>query len=244
MSKLNFGNLAVLLKIKFKLLVKNFSAIVGSVLAIFFSIVFKNTLPEASFAGQKGQFILTMTVLFNAVVSAIMMVSIPMAEEKEKKSLKVLVTSTIGENEYLLATIIPPFIVIMITNFILPMLSGVKLNVASYWMYILITFILTLISMLIGLVVGIASRKISDTSYFTVPLILPLILIPQLSSFSDVFKHISEYLYTGILYKALEKLVSLGKLNLNAKAIIILIIEVVIFWIIFAFLYKKKGLKS
>ncbi|MEE6711905.1 ATP-binding cassette domain-containing protein [Pediococcus acidilactici] len=51
-------------------------------------------------------------------------------------------------------------------------------------------------------------------------------------------------LYTGILYKALEKLVSLGKLNLNAKAIIILIIEVVIFWIIFAFLYKKKGLKS
>lgn len=132
----------------------------------------------------------------------------------------------------------------MITNFILPMLSGVKLNVASYWMYILITFILTLISMLIGLVVGIASRKISDTSYFTVPLILPLILIPQLSSFSDVFKHISEYLYTGILYKALEKLVSLGKLNLNAKAIIILIIEVVIFWIIFAFLYKKKGLKS
>lgn len=30
MSKLNFGNLAVLLKIKFKLLVKNFSAIVGS----------------------------------------------------------------------------------------------------------------------------------------------------------------------------------------------------------------------
>ncbi|MEE6727823.1 hypothetical protein PS420_07605 [Pediococcus acidilactici] len=85
-SKLNFGNLAVLLKIKFKLLVKNFSAIVGSVLAIFFSIVFKNTLPEASFAGQKGQFILTMTVLFNAVVSAIMMVSIPMAEEKEKKA--------------------------------------------------------------------------------------------------------------------------------------------------------------
>lgn len=62
--------------------------------------MFKNTLPEASFAGQKGQFILTMTVLFNAVVSAIMMVSIPMAEEKEKKSLKVLVTSTIGENEY------------------------------------------------------------------------------------------------------------------------------------------------
>ncbi|MFC6175771.1 ABC transporter permease [Companilactobacillus huachuanensis] len=237
------NSLKSLTKIKFKLLIKNFSAISGSLIAVLFSILFRYTLSDSMFNGQRGQFILMMTVLFNAVMSSIMMISIPMAEEKEKKSLKLLVSSAITPSEYLIATLTPSFIVIMGTNLVLPLLSDVRMEAYFYFQYIIITFMMTVISMIIGLLIGILCKKVSDTSYFVTPVILPLILIPQLGTLSEIFKNISDFIYTGVLLKMLMKVVINQSINFSVRSVFVIIIELIVLVNLFSYLYNKKGLK-
>jgi len=237
------SSLKSLTKVKFKLLIKNFSAISGSLIAILFSILFRYTLSDSMFNGQRGQFILMMTVLFNSVMSSIMMISLPMAEEKEKKSLKLLVSSAISPSEYLIATLTPSFIVIMGTNLVLPLLSDVRMEVYFYFQYIVITFIMTVISMIIGLLIGILCKKVSDTSYFVTPIILPLILIPQFGTLNDTFKSISDFIYTGVLLKMLMNVVINQSIDFSIKSVFIVIVELIVLVNLFSYLYNKKGLK-
>lgn len=237
------NNIPVLLKVKFKLLIKNFSAMVGSILAIFFSILFRITLPNISFDGQKAPFILMMVVMFNSVMASIMMISIPMAEEKEKKSLKLLISSSISQTDYVIATITPPFVVIMITNFILPFLSGVKLQIMSYLIYIVISMVMTLMSMIVGLLIGILCRKVSDTSYVVLPVILPLILIPQFATFNQSMAKVSNYLYTGILLKMLRAVSLNQSIQLSLQSLGIILLEFILLLGFFFYLYNSRGIR-
>lgn len=233
MSVDKFKNLFLL---RFKLLLKDFYLGTGSIIAIIFSILLQFTLSNASFNGQKGQFILSMTVFFNSIMSAIMMISIPIAQEKEKNQLKISI-------EYLFTPLIPAFLIIMGINIILPLLSGVQMTPYFYIIYMFITMILTIISLIIGLLIGVSSKKISNTSYLITYTILFLTLIPQIGTSNGAFEKISDFIYTGVLLKMLMNVSTNQPIEINKFYLFIILIEFISLIILFLLLIRKKRAK-
>lgn len=242
---MKLSTIRALIKLKFVLTLKNISAIIGSVLALGFAILFKLTLHAAPFAApgmNKSFFILQMCYIFNAVMSGIMMTSIPMAQEKEKKTIRVLMTSSVNEFEYLIAAIIPPFIIIFLTDLLIVPLSGVSFTVSKWVAYIVISIFTILLSMVIGFIMGVLSRKVSDTSYWVMPVLLPLVLIPQLSNTNAVFSKLSEYLYTGVMVHALNNIYFQRIPYMSMLDISVITVEFIIVILIFAISFRKRGL--
>ena len=243
--KLSVATIRALVKLKFVLTLKNFSAIVGSVLALGFALLFNSTLHAAVFAApgmSKSLFILQMCFIFNAVMSGVMMTSIPIAQEKEKKTIRVLMASSVNEFEYLIASIIPPFIIIFLTAVLIVPLSGNSFTVSKWLAYITISIFAILLSMVIGFIIGVLSNKVSDTSYWVLPVLLPLILIPQLTNTNAAFNKISEYLYTGIMVHALNNIYFQKLPYMSVIDISVITLEFIIAIFIFAVSFRKRGL--
>lgn len=228
--------------VQFKSFFKNYYLGSGSIIAILFSILFRFTLSNASFNGQKGQFILVMAVFFNSIMSAIMMTSIPISKSKEMNISKRLVSYNIIKN--LLATLVSIFLIIMGINILLPLLSGVTMEFYFFIKYAFITILLTSMSMLIGLLIGFTSRKIVNTSFVIVYTVLFLILIPLIGISNSTFEKISDSIYSGILLKMLMN-VSINKpVAINVITIAILVTEFIILVILFFTIFKNKESKA
>ena len=240
---MNIDKFRNLLHLKFEVIFKNFYLGTGSIIAVIFSVVLQVTLSNAAFNGQKGQFILIMTVFFNAIMSTIMMISIPIAQEKEKNRLKASVANSNNHTGYLFATLIPVFLIIMGINMALPLLSGVQMKLISYILYMIITTILTIMSLIIGLLIGISSKKISDTSYIIVYAILFLILIPQIGASNGFFEKVSNFIYTGVLLKMLMKVSTNQPIEISIFPLFIITIEFIFSIALIFILIRNKRLK-
>ena len=108
--------------------------------------------------GEVSTYALSMAVLFN-IAMALYVTALLLAEEKEKNTLRVLMTSSVRGIEYFLGTVFPIFIEVEIINVILALLLGVTMSPYVLMIYVLMTFLATLSCTMIGMIFGIAKIK-------------------------------------------------------------------------------------
>ncbi|MCB6623629.1 hypothetical protein LI126_15045, partial [Mediterraneibacter sp. 210702-DFI.5.30] len=70
-------------------------------------------------------YILQIGVIFNVTMTGIMAASMPLAEEKEKQTLRVLLSSSVNKVEFLIGSLAPVLVIMTAINFILIPISGV-----------------------------------------------------------------------------------------------------------------------
>lgn len=246
MKTIHLNKLNAIMEMKIKALFsKNF--IIMPIFAIGFTFIMK--LVYGSIAGgalnsQLKAMALSYGALMNITMTGIYCVSATIAEEKEKHTLRVLMTSSVNGLEFFLGSLIPVVVMMAVVNAILVPVSGFSMDVTQWPAYLGITFLAAATSSIIGMIFGIFSKNQVTAGTVTTPALLILMMIPMFSSFNPTLKNISDYLFTGILLKFVENAANGSGGLVRGSSIAVMIAEILIAIILFLVFYRKNGYDS
>ena len=229
-------------KIRWQSLYKNYTLVFFPLIAIGYVVIFKSIIANLHGRGPAVVWILSMAVLFNVAMCGIMFSVVPIAEEKEQHTLQVLLDSKVTGVEYLIGSLIPVLLIIVITNLILVLVSGISFNQINLGIYLLFSFIGALTSIFIGNIFVIVAPNQKAAGFYTLPAMFILAIIPMFKAFSPVALKITDLCYTGIINNFIIKSVVVGSYQWNFYDLGILLAWLVISFLILVGVYKKMGL--
>ena len=221
--------------LKFQTIISNLSMMSNPLIALFLVIVFRKVmvnLPQGSGAFRVD------------ASGGLLISSTSIAEEKEKNTLRVLMTSSVKSNEYLIGSLIPTFSIIMIVNLLLIPASGISYSAIHLPTFLLITASGTLISIIIGFVIGILTKDQTQSGVICTPILLVFTMLPQLRFFSSTIEKVSSYTYSGVIASYVDGIFSKEGYALNSYDLVTVAIWFILGIVIFILAYKKRGMES
>lgn len=219
---------------------KNSNVLVMYLLPIIFTLIYDKIIPD-----MPPGFALGFGLLFLVVMVGMYVPSMLLAEEKEKKTIEVLLLSPASAGDVLLGKgLLTFFSIILVTGILLliSLPSGVNL-LAIFAMTVLIS----VFSIFIGMMVGLLSPTQMATGTIGMPVYLMLILVPQLVSFAEnrVLEFIARLLPTHYYFRSLDRILAggAGWQEIRLDMLIIALSTVLTFYILL-FVYRKKGIEA
>lgn len=239
----------VLFMMKLQMILKNLSIMIGPIMAIVIVFIFKLVMPiptpeeaETEHLTHMVGYILQTGVIFNVTMTGIMAASMPLAEEKEKHTLRVLMTSSVSGAEFLIGSLAPVLVIMATINLIMVPISGVR--VGNILIYLVITTLASGITIILGLLIGIMAKNQMSASLLSMPFMLILMMIPLVSQLNEFLRKFAGFIYTGTLNEIINKLAQNNPIPVSLKNILVLIIWFVLATGSFFYFYKKNGLES
>ncbi|WJE17144.1 ABC transporter permease [Halobacillus sp. ACCC02827] len=234
---------------KFQTLLSNTSVMLAPILALGFVFAIKNLMPDLDVSEEginfsTNAYALSFGIVFNIAIAGISMSSGPLAEEKEKNTLRVLMTSSVNGLEYLIGTLLPPLLILILVNILMIPVSGSSFGDVQFGSYLLLTTVASLISLIIGYIIGILTKNQTQTSLYTMPITLLLTSVPALKLFQEDLSAMLDYTYTGVLTNFSNSIYSEIGYQWNLTDISVFSGWFIISLVIFIFAYKKNGLDS
>lgn len=244
---LSLRKVNAIIGLKFQTLISNMSIILTPAFAIAFVVVMRYLMPEvdvdqAGMFFSTGAFLLSFGLIFNIAIAGISMSSSPLAEEKEKNTLRVLMTSSVNGVEYLVGSIIPPLIILTITNMLLIPVSGMAYSDVPLLSFFIMTTIASFISLLIGYVVGIFSQNQAQSALLSMPVSLIFTSVPLITFLQVEWSYLVDYIYTGVLTNFVSTLISEGQYQWSLFDAVVLLSWLVLATVVFVLAYKRNGL--
>ena len=187
---------------------------------------------EASFMG-----LFSMLLMMNTMIGGAFTMSCLIAEEKEKNTLNVLITSTVSVWDFLISNLLIAFIFTMGINVFLYVYLGIT-AIISWGKFLIITASSALVAAVLGASLGLGSKNQMTASTLSTP----LLLVPMLPLFlpdNPFTNRVLYYFFTEQIHFMLKD-ISDGDFQLFRIAIVAA--NFVVFSLIFAVLYKKRGL--
>ena len=198
----NINKLTAVARIKWICISRNTAIMVGPVITVAMVLAYTviygmNTVGELSpiLAGM----LLSLGISMNICMDGFLMVGTAIAEEKEKHTLRVLMTSSITGVQYFIGSILFPFALTVGVNFVVLAVSGVSIGQASIVAFLLLSAAASLISCVIGMVVGICAKNQMHATLIAYPLMLVLMMVPMFGNFSEGLHKLSWFFFTGVL---------------------------------------------
>lgn len=188
--------------------------------------------------------VLSMGVLFNLTMIAMMMPATLLAKDKERHTLRTLMTSSVNAIEYFLGSIIPLILVSIFLNLAVLIISGINLSLVNLPVYFLITTIGVITSCIIGMIVGIYAKNQMSTSNIITPIMLVLLIIPLFGNMVENLKEISQFLYTGVISKMIETYSTGQSYQLDVMSISVMIGEIFLAIVLFVISYRRNGFEK
>lgn len=183
---------------------------------------------------------------FFATLFAVMFISMAplscmsaiISEEKEKNTLRALMMSSVKPWHYLISTGAYIFIMCMAGTVVFAILGEYKGKELAMFIFLMISGII--LSELIGAVIGIFSKNQMAATSLTLPVMMIFSFVPMLSMFNENIKK-----FAGIIYsQQINNLINnIGTSEIPAKSIIVITVNFIIGIILFAVIYKKRGLE-
>lgn len=215
----------------------NSNLLVMLAMPIFFTFVWDNLMSELppGFGAAFG-------LIFLVVMVGMYIPSMLIAEEKEKKTIEVLMLSPARPGEVFLGKGMLTFIAIIVISVVITFMVG--LSPTTQMTVIFATGLTSIFAIFIGMMVGLIANNQMSTGVVGLPVYLLLLLVPQLAGmgpkFIDVLaRFLPTYYYLRILELTLIE--SLPIVNLLPQLLIILF-SIIITFLLLIFTYKKKGL--
>ncbi len=180
---------------------------------------------------------LSLGVLMNISMS-VYCTAAALAEEKEKNTLRTLMTSSVNGLEFFLGSIIPVIILSTAVNVLCVFIVQL-----TWGAYLIITTVCTFIASVVGMIFGIYAKTQVSASTITTPALIIFMMVPMLSGFSSILEKISNLLFTGIALNAISA-ISAGKAPIHLSGIIVLSVEAFLSAALFLILYRKNGFEK
>ena len=172
-------------------------------------------------------------------MGAVLLGSSMLAEEKEKHTLRVLMTSGISGKQYIIGSLVPYTLIVEGINLVLLPICNVRLSLRNFVYFIGITLVTTAITMLLGFTIGIISKNTTEASAYVTPLFLILGMFPIFGSLNEFIKMFNDWVYMGILVDYVKDIYDY---HLGLRDIFVLLAWFGVDIWVFIKAYQKNGL--
>lgn len=240
----NINKLTAVVRIKWLIISRNAAIVMSPVMVMGMVWGFKilyghNTGGELS--PVLVSMILSLGITMNICSNGFVVVGTAVAEEKEKHTLRVLMTSSVTGIQYFIGSIIFPFLLLMITNFLVLWVSGVSFSRISVPAFFIISVIASLTSCVIGMIVGIYAKNQMSANLLSYPLMMVLMMVPILGNMSETLHKISGVLFTGVMTEMTDCFANGEQYSAKPLSITVLAGEFIISVLVFLMLYRRNG---
>jgi ABC-2 type transport system permease protein len=203
-------------------------------LPIVLTILWSRFIPD-----MPAGFALSFGLMFLVIMVGMYVPSMIIAEEKEKKTIEILLLSPAKPLEVFIGKGLITLISILITAVILLIISG-NLQTQIYLILIATTLISTF-SIFLGMIVGLLAENQMSTGVIGLPVYLILLLVPQFSMMGirimeDIGRFLPTYYYLDLL-----NIVTEGKEIRLISHFGVLLSSILVAFILLYYVYRKKG---
>ena len=196
-----FRKLNALLWLRLQVLISN-STLLASLLMPFGIAVLYNEFSNKN--GQLSLFLLSASLTMVLSMGSGYMVSIMMAEDKEKRNLKSLFLSGVTATEYTLSMLVLPILIMLLAMIVLPIY--LKVDVSSYLVAYVIYLLLATISIIfLNLLIGAVSDTQSKAQVYSIFPMLIVSFLPMIALQNDTAQKVLDYSFIGPIVNLLNK---------------------------------------
>lgn len=240
----NINKLTAVARIKWICISRNTAIMIGPVLTI--ALVWACKILYSRNTGGElppilSSLVLSLGISMNICMDGFLMVGTAIAEEKEKHTLRVLMTSSVTGTQYFIGSILFPFALIVAINGIVLLISGIPLGQVSLLAFLLVSAIAGLISCVIGMIVGLCAKNQMNANLIACPLMMVLMMVPMFGSMSEGLRKVSGFLFTGVLTGMAEGFANGVPYTVKPLDVAVLGGELVISVLVFLILYRRNG---
>ena len=191
----NINKLTAVAQIKWICISRNTAIMIGPLLTVAMVWIFK-ILYSINSGGDLSpilvSLILSLGISLNLCMDGFLMVGTAIAEEKEKHTLRVLMTSSVTGMQYFIGSILFPFVLMNIINIAVLVISGISMSQVSVVAFLLVSAVASLISCVMGMIVGLCAKNQMNANLISYPLVIVLMMIPMFGNLSEKLHHISQ----------------------------------------------------
>ena len=216
-----FRKLNALLWLRLQVLISN-STLLASLLMPFGIAVLYNEFSNKD--GQLSLFLLSASLTMVLSMGSGYMVSIMMAEDKEKRNLKSLILSGVTATEYTFSMLVLPILIMLVAMIVLPIY--LKVDLSGYlFAYVIYLLLATISIIFLNLLIGAVSDTQSKAQVYSIFPMLIVSFLPMIALQNDTVQKVLDYSFIGPLVGLLKEgggELSLGNLCLLLAWVLVL----------------------
>jgi ABC-2 type transport system permease protein len=160
------------------------------------------------------------------------------SEEKEKNTLRVLLMADVSPAEYIIGIGSYVFFACMMGGVVFCCLLN-DVTTLQRFLFLMVMAVGIIASIMIGASIGIGSKNQMSATSVTVPVMMIFSFLPMLSMFNDKIAKVAKITYSEQIRILMGNLKNDGN---YAQNIITIILNIILFGVLFSILYKNKDL--
>lgn len=188
---------------------------------------------------EYAQQMLTFMVGMNLILGAPTIISCLIAEEKEKNTLAVLITSTVSVLDFLISKVLFTAVCSIAMNAAVYFLMNGQ-ELIGFDVFMLLSGLGSVTATLLGAAIGITSKNQATASTMVSPLML-LLIIPVFFPDNFFVDNILYYFFTEQVLLAIHRIAFDGS-SLTLLPLGIIAVNIIVLGVVFGMFYKKNGL--
>ncbi|QIK69606.1 ABC transporter permease [Erysipelothrix sp. HDW6C] len=248
--RLSLRKTSALFRFKINSILKNSTIMVAPIMAIGFVFMMKFIMGQATSGevltqdqiNHLSMNALTYGLLANVVMTGIMASSLPLAEEKEKHTLRVLMTSSVNGADFFMGSLLPCLLIMIVVNIVIVPFSGL---IGINWiLYLIVTTIASIVSLLMGAMVGLMAKDQMSASMLSTPFMLVFMMIPMFGSILPALESISGFTYTGALINVINNSLFTPENGIGIMNIVVMAVWMIVAIGLLLYAYKKNGMDN
>ena len=210
-----FRKLNALLWLRLQVLISNSTLLATLLMPFGIAILYNEFLNKS---GELTMFLLSTSLTMVLSMGSGYMVSIMMAEDKEKRNLKSLILSGVTATEYTLSMMALPLLVVLFSMVVLPLYLKVDLTnyFLTYGLYLLLA---TISIIFLNILIGAVSDTQSKAQVYSIFPMLTFSFLPTLAVQNETAQKLLDYSFIGPLVSLLKE--GGGELSLRSLALLL-----------------------
>lgn len=232
-------NIKAMILLKTKIILHNANLLIIPIFSILLVIGLKYLVSDADTSAFLG---VSYGFSFNVILGGILFGAYPLAEDKEKNTLRSLMTSSITAGEYIIGTIVPIFLIIFATNILVLLLSDLVLSSRQIAFYLMMSIICIFISVTIGFIVGLISKNQTQAGIVSLFPTLLIMVVPTISIVMGKWESFSSLIFSYPISEFLYLVGQRQNYDFSLKDFVIPGVWLVLSMIAFILLYRRNGI--
>ena len=210
-----FRKLNALLWLRLQVLISNSTLLATLLMPFGIAILYNEFLNKG---GELTMFLLSTSLTMVLSMGSGYMVSIMMAEDKEKRNLKSLILSGVTATEYTLSMMALPLLVVLLSMVVLPLYLKVDLTnyFITYGLYLLLA---TISIIFLNILIGAVSDTQSKAQVYSIFPMLTFSFLPTLAVQNETAQKLLDYSFIGPLVSLLKA--GGGELSLRSLGLLL-----------------------
>ena len=196
-----FRKLNALLWLRLQVLISNSTLLVTLLLPFGLAVLYNEFLNKS---GELSTYFLSMSLTMVLSMGSGYMVSIMMAEDKEKRNLKSLILSGVTATEYTFSMLVLPLLIMLLGMILLPIY--LKVDLSGYLLAYVIYLVLAAISVIfLNLLIGAVSDTQSKAQVYSMFPVFIVSFLPMIALQNDTVQKVLDYSFIGPIVNLLNK---------------------------------------